>query len=80
MCNTNLPLAPRPDMPNLAEKLADCIAQLPEDAVPEVLDFAELLLQREASREDGQLSAAQQTAMADWDNADDDAWNNAPAV
>ena len=49
-------------------------------AAQEVVDFAEFLLQREAAREDRQLSAAQHPAMTDWDNADDDGWNDAPAV
>ena len=67
-------------MSDVAEKLLECVDQLPETTAQEVLDFAEFLLQREAVREDRELSSAQQPSMTDWDNADDDAWNHAPAV
>jgi hypothetical protein len=67
-------------MSSLATKLLECVEQLPEATAREVLDFAQFLLQREAAREDADLIAAQQPSMADWDNAEDDVWNNAPGV
>ena len=45
-----------------------------------MLDFARFLAQREASQEDRDLLLAQQGALADWDNEDDDLWNDAAAV
>jgi len=67
-------------MSGVATKLMACVDQLPEAAAQEVLDFAEFLLHREEGREDRELSSAQQMSMSDWDNADDDVWNDAPAV
>jgi nitrous oxide reductase accessory protein NosL len=58
----------------------ESVKDLPESAAQEVLDFTRFLAQREASKKDRDLLLAQQSALADWDNPDDDAWNDAPAV
>lgn len=65
---------------DLAQLVYESVKDLPPSAAQEVLDFARFLAQREAAREDRELLLAQQSALADWDNPDDDAWNDAPAV
>lgn len=65
---------------DLAELVYESVKDLPQSAAQEVLDFAHFLAQREASREDRDLMLAQQSALADWDNSENDAWNDAPAV
>jgi nitrous oxide reductase accessory protein NosL len=65
---------------DLAELVYESVKGLPSSAAQEVLDFARFLAQSEASKEDRDLPLAQQSALADWDNPDDDAWNDAPAV
>ncbi len=67
-------------MSNIAEQIVESVERLPDEAAREVLDFAHFLLLREATREDRDLISAQQVSLSDWDNADDDAWNDAPAV
>jgi Protein of unknown function (DUF2281) len=64
----------------LAEQLFKSVSSLPPASVKEVLDFAEFLAQRQARQEDEDLMLAQQTATTEWDNPDDEAWSNAPAV
>jgi hypothetical protein len=68
------------DPVDLAELVYESVKDLPQSAAQEVLDFAHFLAQRQASREDRNLMLAQQSALADWENSDDDAWNDAPAV
>ena len=70
-------------MPNIAEQIAESVERLPDKAAREVLDFAHFLLLRESTREDRDLISVisvQQVSLSDWDNADDDVWNDAPAV
>lgn len=67
-------------MPNIAEQIVESVERLPDEAAREVLDFAHFLLLREVAREDRDLTSAQQGSLNDWDNADDDWWNDAPAV
>ncbi len=64
----------------LAEQLFKSVSTLPPAGVKEVIDFAQFLAQRQASQEDEDLMLAQQTATAEWDNPDDEAWSHAPAV
>jgi nitrous oxide reductase accessory protein NosL len=65
---------------DLAARVYESVKNLPESAAQEVLDFALFLAQRETSQEERDLLLAQQSALADWDNEDDDAWNDAPTV
>lgn len=65
---------------DVATLIYESVKSLPESTAQEVLDFAYFLAQREASQEDRDLLLAQQGALADWENEDDDAWNDAPAV
>jgi len=65
---------------NLAQQLLESVQTLAPDSVREVIDFAQFLAQRQASREDNDLMMAQQTALTEWDNPDDEAWNHAPAI
>lgn len=65
---------------NLAEQVYQTVKPLPEPMVQEVLDFALFLRQREESREWRNLMLAQAESFADWDNAEDEVWNNVPAV
>ncbi len=67
-------------MATIAEEIAGSVERLPEHAAREVLDFAQFLLQREESRRELDLIEAQQRSLGDWENSDDDAWNDAPAV
>lgn len=56
------------------------LARLPEPLVNEVLDFITFLGLKHGLKDPGteQLSAAQSPAMQKlWDNAEDDAWNDA---
>jgi len=64
----------------IAERVYASVKGLPAPAAQEVLDFANFLAEREAKREDQAFMLAQQSTLADWDNADDDAWYHAPAV
>lgn len=64
----------------VAERVYESVKGLPATAAQEVLDFANFLAMREARREDEALMLAQQSALGDWDNPEDDAWNDAPAV
>ena len=54
--------------------------RLPDEAAREVLDFAQFLLLRESARDERDLISAQQRSLDDWDSAEDDIWNDAPAV
>jgi hypothetical protein len=65
---------------NLAEQVYQTVKPLPEAKVQEVLDFALFLLQREATQEWQNLMLAQTESLNDWDNAEDEVWNNVPAV
>jgi hypothetical protein len=65
---------------DLAAQIYESVKPLNPAAAWEVLDFVEFLRQRQARQEDRDLMIAQHSAMADWDNPDDDAWNDAPAV
>lgn len=65
---------------NLAKQVYQTIQSLPESRVQEVLDFALFLQQREASREWQNLMLAQTESFADWDNAEDEVWNDVPAI
>ena len=67
-------------MPNITQEIVESVERLPDEAAREVLDFAQFLLLRESAREERDLISAQQRSMDDWDNAEDDIWNNAPAV
>ena len=46
----------------------------------EILNFALFLRQREEAREWQNLMLAQAESLNDWDNAEDEVWNNVPAV
>lgn len=65
---------------NLAEQVYQTIKPLPEPLLQEVLDFALFLRQREESLEWQNLMLAQADSLTDWNNAEDEAWNNVPAV
>jgi hypothetical protein len=67
-------------MPNITQEIVESVERLPDEAAREVLDFAQFLLRRESAREDRDLISAQQRSLDDWDNAEDDIWNDAPAV
>ena len=67
-------------MPNITQQIVESVERLPDEAAREVLDFAQFLLLRESAREDRDLISAQQRSLDDWDNAEDDIWNDAPAV
>jgi hypothetical protein len=67
-------------MPNIEEQIVESVQRLPDEAAREVLDFAQFLLLREAAREDRDLISAQRRSLNDWENAEDDVWNDAPAV
>ncbi len=67
-------------MTEIAEQIIESVEHLPDEFAREVLDFAQFLARREAVREARDLMAAQQASLVDWDNTDDDAWNDAPAV
>jgi len=67
-------------MPNITQEIVESVERLPDEAAREVLDFAQFLLLRESAREERDLISAQQRSMDDWDNAEDDIWNDAPAV
>lgn len=47
-----------------------------------MLDFIAFLMLRQSHKESDDLQRAQtqSQAVADWDNADDEAWNDVPAV
>ncbi len=53
---------------------------LPEAMAQEVLDFALFLRQREENAEWQNLMLAQSSALADWENDEDEAWNDVPAI
>lgn len=65
---------------NLAEQIYESVKPLPPAVAQEVLDFVQFLAQRQALKEERDLMQAQQTAAQEWDNPDDEAWNDAPAV
>jgi len=65
---------------SLAEQVYQTIKPLPEPLVQEILDFALFLRQREESLEWQNLMLAQTGSFADWDNADDEVWNDVPAI
>ena len=65
---------------NLAEQVYQTVKPLPEPIVQEILDFALFLRQREEALEWQNLMLAQTGSFADWDNAEDEVWNNVPAV
>jgi hypothetical protein len=67
-------------MRNITEQIVASVERLPDEAAREVLDFAQFLLLRESARENRDLISAQQRSLADWDNAEDDIWNDAPVV
>lgn len=65
---------------NLAEQVYQAVQPLPEPMVQEVLDFALFLRQREERSEWHNLMLAQASSLADWDNAEDEVWNDVPAI
>ncbi len=65
---------------NLAEQLYQTVKPLPETRVQEVLDFALFLQQREESLEWRNCMLAQASSLDDWDNAEDEVWNDVPAI
>ncbi len=65
---------------SLAEQVYQAVKPLPEPVVQEVLDFALFLRQREESFEWQNLKLAQTSAFKDWDNIEDAAWNDIPAI
>ncbi len=65
---------------NLAEQLYQTVKPLPETLVQEVLDFALFLQQREESLEWRNFMLAQTSSLDDWDNAEDEVWNDVPAI
>nr|VFJ45279.1 MAG: Protein of unknown function (DUF2281) [Candidatus Kentron sp. DK]VFJ56934.1 MAG: Protein of unknown function (DUF2281) [Candidatus Kentron sp. DK] len=72
---------------NDAERLTHQVARLPPERQIEVVDFVEFLLrgeqparQSQEAREWQNLMLAQTGSLADWDNAEDEVWNNVPAV
>jgi len=65
---------------SLAEQVYQTIKPLPEPLVQEILDFALFLRQREENADWQNLMQAQANSFADWDNAEDEVWNDVPAV
>ena len=67
---------------NLAQQIYQSVKPLPEPLAREVLDFVAFLTLRQSHQESDDLVRAQtqSQAIADWDNADDEAWNDVPAV
>ncbi len=65
---------------NLAEQVYRTVKPMPEALVQEVLDFVLFLRQREETQEWRNLMFAQADSLADWDNAEDEVWNDVPAV
>ncbi|MBU0501424.1 MAG: DUF2281 domain-containing protein [Gammaproteobacteria bacterium] len=65
---------------NLAEQVYQTVKPMPEALVQEVLDFVLFLRQREESQEWRNLMLAQADSLADWDNAEDEVWNDVPAI
>lgn len=65
---------------NVPELVYESVQKLPAPAAREVLDSALFLAQREARQEDQDLMLAQQSALGDWDNADEEVWNHVPAA
>lgn len=65
---------------SLAELIYQTVKPLPESIAQDVLDFALFLRQREQSLEWQNLILAQSSALADWDNAEDEVWNDVPAA
>lgn len=57
---------------SLAEQIYQTVKPLPKSIAQEVLDFALFLRQFEESLEWQNLILAQSSALADWDNADDE--------
>lgn len=56
------------------------IGLLANSNAQEILNFALFLRQREEAREWQNLMLAQAESLNDWDNAEDEVWNNVPAV
>lgn len=65
---------------NLAEQIYQTVKPLPESVAQEVLDFALFLRQREENAEWQNLMLAQTSALADWNNEEDEVWNDVPAL
>jgi hypothetical protein len=65
---------------NLAEQVYQTVKPLPEGMMQEVLDFALFLRQRDENTEWQNLMLAQTSALADWENDEDEVWNNVPSI
>lgn len=67
---------------SIAQQIYQSVKPLPEPLAREVLDFINFLMLRQSHKESDDLQRAQTQshAAADWDNADDEAWNDVPAV
>ena len=67
---------------SIAQQIYQSVKPLPEPLAREVLDFIAILMLRQSHKESDDLQRAQtqSQAVADWDNADDEAWNDVPAV
>jgi hypothetical protein len=65
---------------SLAEQVYQTIKSLPEPMLQEILDFALFLRQREEQAEWQNIMNAQACSFADWDNVEDEAWDNVPAI
>jgi hypothetical protein len=64
----------------LAEQVYQIIKPLPEPIQQETLDFARFLRQREVKAEWQNLMNAQTCSVDDWHNAEDEVWDNLPAI
>jgi hypothetical protein len=67
---------------SIARQIYQSVMPLPEPLAREVLDFIAFLKLRQSHRESDDLQRAQtqSQALADWENADDEVWNDVSAV
>ncbi len=62
---------------NLAEQIYQAVTRV---GAQEILDFALFLHQREENAEWQNLMLTQSSALADWNNEEDEVWNDVPAA
>ncbi len=67
---------------SIAQHICRSVKLLPEPLAREVLDFIAFLNLRQSHKESDDLQCAQtqSQALADWENAADEVWNEVPAV
>ncbi len=67
---------------SIAQQIYQSVKPLPEPLAREVLDFIAFLKLRQSHKEsdDLQLAQTRSQALAEWENADDEVWNDVSAV